>query len=326
MENNNPFNIQQGKEKEESEAAILKRQHADWKRYEMKGVKKYYILFDGIKPYLPLMGKASELYLFYCLVSRNETGESWYATDTLAKELNVSVRTINLWNSKLSQLGLIKRVNNETKTTHTFLLPTNDYISNVYDYIDTKEDNYLSKFLTKVISAQDTVWGDISPFSSIELFHIFQWRKTKEGDYSAPYNILVAAVLKEINSPVGDSNIHRHAFFTLQMSNECPDSIKIDKDSDDFNAKAYKFASPFVDNELASQQAFKSVNFKGTIGFAFDTKINIKKIITDSSSSELTDLLVQAVSEKESVVNSLVEVSSQMIGGDKNEVQEKNKA
>jgi len=86
---------------------------------------------SDISKYLPkLKSGPLSLYILYVLHAKNETGASFWSIESLAKELQVTKKSITNWNVKLVDLGLIKRVKGVGKSTTTILLPTNPILIN----------------------------------------------------------------------------------------------------------------------------------------------------------------------------------------------------
>lgn len=77
--------------------------------------------FVSFLPYLK--DGAVKLYLYYAVVAKNETGESWYSIDTISQKLGATERSIGNWNRQLEDLGLIFRASNGKKSKTTFVLP-----------------------------------------------------------------------------------------------------------------------------------------------------------------------------------------------------------
>lgn len=155
--------------------------YGQWRKYNKDAKNTFHILPSGLKEYLPYFdGKAMNLYLFYCLHSKNETGETWYSTKRCAEELGVTSRSINNWNVILEDIGLILRASNNKKSVSTFLLPLSDYVvkekENIFEFIKKyKENDYKKKTDGKLVC----------------IINLFQWRKNPETDnYDVPYNVI----------------------------------------------------------------------------------------------------------------------------------------
>lgn len=83
-----------------------------------------------ITAYLKDLSKtAGTLYMFYVLKAKNETGRSFWATETVSKELNVTTKTINNANRELQDLGLIYRDGGTGgRSANTYLLPPTSFL------------------------------------------------------------------------------------------------------------------------------------------------------------------------------------------------------
>ncbi|HBR03413.1 MAG TPA: hypothetical protein DD738_12475 [Ruminiclostridium sp.] len=81
--------------------------------------------FINFLPYLN--DGAIKLYLYYVVVAKNDTGESWHSIDTISQKLNATGRSIGNWNHQLEDLGLIFRTSNGRKSKATFVLPLTDF-------------------------------------------------------------------------------------------------------------------------------------------------------------------------------------------------------
>mgnify|MGYP003365015291 CR=1 FL=1 len=224
---------------EKKKSDIYTEQHKIWKDSELKGVKEYYMLFNGISQYLPYMGKAANLYMFYCINSKNKTGESWYAIETAANALKVSIRTINTWNDQLKELGLIFRKQGAGKSAHTFLLPTRDYVNNEYSTAYKSGKSSLNDIFDNVLN----LYTDMG-FDSCNIYHLFQWRKNKNS-YDKPYNALIIALSRKCGK---DTGIIRRVFIHIELPETDANFIEITDESKDLNDKNnYKqFKSPLT--------------------------------------------------------------------------------
>lgn len=104
--------------------------YKQWKDYKKK-IGRYCLIPNEIIQYLPLLnGPELNLYIFYAINADNTFGNSFYSIETIAQELNVSAKTINNWNNKLIDLGLITRVQPiEHKSAEAQLLPLTSFIA-----------------------------------------------------------------------------------------------------------------------------------------------------------------------------------------------------
>lgn len=156
---------------------VTQNSYKEWRQFRKDSKENYFIIPTGLKDYLPYFySKAMNLYLYYCLHSKNETGESWHSTDTISNFLNVSQRTINHWNNVLEKAGLIFRISNNRQSKSTFLLPISSY------YV-LKPELTLQECIA---NSQKEVDGELKA-----ILHFFQWRKSKETEeYTKPYNTI----------------------------------------------------------------------------------------------------------------------------------------
>jgi len=109
------------------EAKLLKSNYKIWKNEKIKNGNGFFPIWNEFKKFLStskLSGGALRLYIFFGIVSKNETGESWYSVKRLAEELECSERSIQEWSKELSDVGLIKRFQIKfNSTSFTYLLP-----------------------------------------------------------------------------------------------------------------------------------------------------------------------------------------------------------
>lgn len=127
-----------GRLEQQHSSTTLNMLYNTWLNYTKNEKTGYFLVSNGIKDYLPLIkSPAINLYIYYCYHANNKKGDSFVSIDTMAKDLNVSSKTINNWNTILSDLGLIRRLNRSYTSSKTQLLPTSNFI------IDTTQDNSL---------------------------------------------------------------------------------------------------------------------------------------------------------------------------------------
>lgn len=94
----------------------------------------YFLVANSIEEYLPLItSPAMNLYLFYAIHAKNETGDSFYSLDTISQKLHVSKKTLTNWNSTLQDAGLITRQTVPNRSSITQLRPTSDFTVNAVD-------------------------------------------------------------------------------------------------------------------------------------------------------------------------------------------------
>lgn len=235
-----------------NDSEYLKKNYFSWRKFRKESNSNYYILPVEIKEYLPLIkSNALNLYLFYCLNANNENGTSWYSTDSLAKELDTTTRSINNWNKDLVQLGLILRVTDKNKSATTFLLPISDYyIKVISEDIGEYIENTNKKIDGELISAA----------------HLFQWRKNSESEaYDQPYNVILLTFEKNID--FNQKSLKKRKYVLIETKEEQLDDFFIDVTAKNFNEDIYQFDSP-LKNKFEGTVLFK--------GVALATKYNLK--------------------------------------------------
>ena len=110
------------------------------------GYKQAQIAFarlSDISNYLPLLKSGPlSLYILYVLKANNDRGSSFWSIDALAKKLQTTTKSITNWNTKLIDLGLIRRLKGLGKSTTTVLLPTSPIIINEKNQESIKPVSY----------------------------------------------------------------------------------------------------------------------------------------------------------------------------------------
>lgn len=141
---------------------------------ENKSNKPFFQLYTDFLKYLPALKSGSvSLYLYYGFHANNSKGDSWHSVETIARNLNVTERSINNWNKSLIDLGLIYRVKGVKKSAKTYLLPLSDY----YIEINKGIKEYFEKY-------KEDIDGKL-----VACYHLFQWRKGEGAEYNVPYNL-----------------------------------------------------------------------------------------------------------------------------------------
>lgn len=106
---------------------IYTKNYCRWRLNQKENNAGFFIIYNDFKEKNILKninGNALKLYIFIGMNSRNETGESWYTIESLAKYFGKSPRTISYWIEELERLNLIKRMQLEpNKPSHTYLQP-----------------------------------------------------------------------------------------------------------------------------------------------------------------------------------------------------------
>lgn len=282
-----------------NKSSLFINQHKIWKNSEKKSIKQYYLLFNGIDQYLPFVGKAMVLYTLYCLYSKNETGESFHGVDSLKKDLMVSDRTINNWNRLLEDLGLIKRIDGYSKSTHTFILPTRDYIDQQRPL--SWNDNDIFEFVDKLIRNYQVL-----DFTECNIYHAFEWKNTnKNSENSVPYNTLIIAFSKHLKDVFKlekndkkkeffEKNLKtRQAFVYMEIPKNSKFNISIRDKVDDFDhdnkRELRKFDTPF--ENIFSDLKVPNMEIKGVHGVVFNPVVNLEKFNSDDYGKEDIDYL-----------------------------------
>ena len=247
-----PFN--KGELKKLDKPEYMKNNYATWRKFRKDSNANYYILPVEMKKYLPLLKSNSlNLYLFYCLNSNNEDGTSWYSTDSLAKSLDASTRSINTWNNDLIDLGLIYRIHDGKKSATTFLLPLSNYFVKV-----------ISPDLNKYIQTANTdIDGEL-----VSVIHLFQWRKNSEKEeYDQPYNVVLLTFEKTIHPKQTNGEIIKKKKYVLLEIEEEIKEFSISLSAQNFQEDIYWFESP-LEGKLPADILVK--------GIALSTVYNLK--------------------------------------------------
>ena len=101
--------------------------YSTWRQYNKEKNKGFFIIYNDFNEkgmLRKISGNALKLYIFLGLNSKNETGESWYTIESMAKYFGKSPRSISYWLSELERYDLIKRMQLDlNKESHTYLQP-----------------------------------------------------------------------------------------------------------------------------------------------------------------------------------------------------------
>ncbi|KEI09441.1 hypothetical protein Z957_04525 [Clostridium sp. K25] len=107
-------------------AELYKKNYSTWKQTGLDNYS-YFLIFKGfIESYKlkNISGNALKLYIYLGMYSKNNTGEIWHSTYTIAKYFNKSERTIRTWSKELEDMYLIKKMQLEFNgVSHTYLQP-----------------------------------------------------------------------------------------------------------------------------------------------------------------------------------------------------------
>ena len=110
-----------------TKAKYYTKNYSIWRKHNKELHTPFFIIYNDLaeKGILRnISGNALKLYIFLGLNSKNDTGESWYTIESLAKYFGKSPRTISYWINELEKYDLIKRMQLEiNKESHTYLQP-----------------------------------------------------------------------------------------------------------------------------------------------------------------------------------------------------------
>lgn len=260
-----------------SVAQRYKEGYTQWRNFRKEVKENYYIIPKELEEYLPYINsRALSLYLYYCLNSRNETGESWHSINTIAEKMNVSSRSVNTWNNDLEKAGLIVRLNDRHNSKTTFLLPLSNY------YILENE------FTIQEIMDRSTpeIDGEL-----IAIYHLFQYKKEK-SKYS-PYN--VACLVFRRNYNIGGKNIE--VFKYILSEEKVLQDFSLKSKYSSFNTDAYTFE----DSSLCNIYSAYKMDKTQVQGYQF--AIESKNDLTDPESKDVLDILNMVTSNVEKVGN-----------------------
>ncbi len=109
------------------QAKLLRKNYESWRLINFADDRGFFIIYETFKSkniLNQISGNALKLYIFFGISSNNETGESWYSLEYIAKYFGKSTRTISNWILELEKVKLIKRIQLERDgVAHTFLKP-----------------------------------------------------------------------------------------------------------------------------------------------------------------------------------------------------------
>ncbi len=241
-----------GLEKTRKDKVNNKNSYEQWREFRKDTKENYIMIPTELKDYLPhIHTQAINLYLYYFFRARNNTGISWPSVDRVAKDLDVSARSINYWNDELENLGLIARISENRASKLTYLLP----ISNFY-YLEKKES--LQSLLE---NSNKKIDGEV-----ICVLNFFQWRLNKESkDYSDKLNISYLVFKRTSKSKDGIDVKDVYKIVGVENSDEETKKIGISKKPDDFKKDVYRIPDFELKKELEVP----------IISLAISTKLNL---------------------------------------------------
>lgn len=258
--------------------------YKEWKNYQKafnkRGVYDGFFMTPGrLVDYLPsLTDRALNLYLFYGIRANSKSGKTWVSADTCAKELKVTPRSINTWNEKLITLGLIARVDENSSSKSTYLLPLDSFS---YTEKNVSPQKYNSTSVVEISGAL------------IDVLHLFQWRKADPDSetFEVPYNTICLVYRR--SHQLKNSNENKNIYKVISFENVEDIGVEINKVATEFEADIYKFDSGFKLN--------KDIRIE-TKGMAITSKINLK------SSEELLNIAIQITEGDKGIISNLPEV------------------
>ena len=267
------IDLKLGKSKEEEHTQVkhYENNYRLWREHRKNLKQPFFMVPSEILDYLSsINSRAINLYLYYCYRANNNTGKSWPAVETAAKELNISTKSVNNWNNELEKLGLIARVSEGKSSKTTYLLPISDYC-----YFE--ENITPEKFLKFV---EEEIDGKL-----ISIFHLFQWRKEEADDYTTPYNI-TALVFQRNYEPDGTSNNKKKFVVTKAVLFEEDEykNMRVNKTNEDFSSDHHGYLFNSTERSYAKETPI--------IGVAVTSRINLKEI---KKTNEVIDLIQQLV-------------------------------
>lgn len=269
-----------------TETANNESNYEEWRKFQKTRKKSKKDYSDGffmapgrLVKYLPsLTDRALNLYLYYGIRSNSKTGKTWVSTETCAKDLSVTTRSINTWNEKLIKLGLIARVDENQSSKSTYLLPLESF---AHVNKSTSPQKY-----------NETSDTDING-PLIDILHLFQWRKSEPDSdiFDVPYSIICLVYRR--SHILKDNGENKNIYKVVGFENIEDTSITIDKKFNEFEKNIYRFTSEF---KLEKSQI-------ETKGMAITSSTNLK------SPEELLSIAVQIVEGDQELILALPEVN-----------------
>lgn len=196
----------------------LKNYYYEWKINDKnQGFAMIYDSFHKNEILSKIDGGALKLYLYLSLVSKNETGESWYSIESLAEYFKVQTRTVDKWFKNLIDLDLIYRYRSKGRSHTTYLLP---YETTTINHKINQRNKDLKTILIEInheLKKFDSIYGEI-----VSYFHLVQWRVIKsvkgEDDQVEPFNFLLVITKRKGGTIIGHLYALREALFNYGIS------------------------------------------------------------------------------------------------------------
>lgn len=100
-------------------------EHKEWRNYNFNNKEGFFPLFSDFKNEMKYLSPgAISLFVYFGLHSNNITGECSHSLETIAQNLDKSVRTISNWIKELESNQLIERLQLDfNKSSRTFIIP-----------------------------------------------------------------------------------------------------------------------------------------------------------------------------------------------------------
>ncbi|AIS10089.1 MULTISPECIES: helix-turn-helix domain-containing protein [Lactobacillus] len=245
----------------------IKYNYRKWKEFN-HGIKSpFFKAEEKLLDYLPFMTTgAIRLYLYYGFHSKNDTGDCWPSIAKIAKDLDVSQRSINNWNSQLIDLGLIIRRYDDHPSQTTYLLPISSFIVSFDDYDDNPKNDKrnLSEIIDKIKSINRNANRTLT-----KVIQLFQWNDNSKKSQNFFSSILFCSENK-INK---NSNTKNYMMINVMTSliDENKLEGKIDKESNKF----------IKDEHLQFDPPITIIDGIPQIGIAVNPKFNLSEMFKD---------------------------------------------
>lgn len=103
----------------------LRVNHKEWRNYNFSHKEGFFPLFSDFKNEMKFLSPgAVSLFVYFGLHSNNVTGECSHSLETIAHNLNRSIRTISNWVKELESNQLIERIQLDfNSSSRTFIIP-----------------------------------------------------------------------------------------------------------------------------------------------------------------------------------------------------------
>lgn len=102
-------------------------EYREWRNHQRKHHSGFFVIYNSFKDsgvLKEISGNACRLYVYLGIVSKNETGESWYSADSIAEYFNCDKRSVKRWFEELEEKNLIVRIQKGVmRAANTFLKP-----------------------------------------------------------------------------------------------------------------------------------------------------------------------------------------------------------